>query len=556
MSNQKWKKIVETKVLPSIRSNRIIQKSDGKFFEKFGSLLKDLQERQKISNKDYGNKAIQSIVDPPTATSPIEMITTAVGWSINEPYSELLSEILHIVGTDVRVQPEALLEFLQEVFLVNWEYHSRMLEKVKKKVAPSIVLNVNVIEGKELPAKDINGSSDPFCVLYMSSSPQEQHKTEVQEETLSPKWQEHFTLPVQDPQEDTLHIEVYDFDPAESMLEKVNQIGKVKGIKGMKNFFRELTRKTPKGQEYIYELIGSIAIPLKSIPPNGETCWAKIQNETKATSKGQIRLAMAFGSEKNREMGIQEYRQLIKALVQYYLEKDQIEPYKWRGDFGLLAQTLMRQHVVQSNLTTTDKSLAEFVEFVSVHVNNQPLSFTVFTALLDTFVDTYTTFDENQMKSFWEFAERLLSSCLNIVKKLRQLNPTDEHAQTQLIAILSILSSLSQTADVNPLTDVGLQKDVHSMLKDVVSEGARDWFASIMDQNRPESQEDEAVLVNRVQIVLLVTTDLQIANEHHAKLFDEALKFPYAATLFQVYEPKVNNIEYEYFTFNTLTDVI
>lgn len=55
-------------------------------------------------------------------------------------------------------------------------------------------LCVEVIEAKELVSKDANGKSDPFCALYLESTPTRRYNTAVKTSTLSPVWEEHFEL--------------------------------------------------------------------------------------------------------------------------------------------------------------------------------------------------------------------------------------------------------------------------------------------------------------------------------------------------------------------------
>ncbi|XP_026688520.1 protein unc-13 homolog 4B-like [Diaphorina citri] len=107
---------------------------------------------------------------------------------------------------------------------------------------------------------------------------------------------------------------------------------------------------------------------------------------------------MTFGSEKNCQVATQEYKHLVRNLLLYHLDKRKIEAYKWKGEFDLLAQTLIRQHVAQSNVSTSDQSLAEFSEFVAVHLDH-PLSFTVFSHLLDHLIDIYPRFTDYQVSA-------------------------------------------------------------------------------------------------------------------------------------------------------------
>eukprot|EP00921_Rhytidocystis_pertsovi_P011888 GHVQ01019256.1.p1 GENE.GHVQ01019256.1~~GHVQ01019256.1.p1 ORF type:complete len:481 (+),score=49.85 GHVQ01019256.1:109-1551(+) len=72
------------------------------------------------------------------------------------------------------------------------------------------MLQVTIASARGLPAKDINGLSDPYCKFYWKG---QKYKSSVQKKTLSPKWNEIFLLPfdvVQGPFQ--LHIEIWDYD--------------------------------------------------------------------------------------------------------------------------------------------------------------------------------------------------------------------------------------------------------------------------------------------------------------------------------------------------------
>eukprot|EP00027_Filamoeba_sp_ATCC50430_P002896 CAMPEP_0168549890 /NCGR_PEP_ID=MMETSP0413-20121227/5344_1 /TAXON_ID=136452 /ORGANISM="Filamoeba nolandi, Strain NC-AS-23-1" /LENGTH=125 /DNA_ID=CAMNT_0008580307 /DNA_START=23 /DNA_END=396 /DNA_ORIENTATION=+ len=74
-------------------------------------------------------------------------------------------------------------------------------------------LTIEVVEGENLYGRDIiTGLSDPYCMLFMTSSA-EHHKTKVVKKTLDPKWNEifHFTG-IKQIQGTKLVITVYDND--------------------------------------------------------------------------------------------------------------------------------------------------------------------------------------------------------------------------------------------------------------------------------------------------------------------------------------------------------
>lgn len=62
--------------------------------------------------------------------------------------------------------------------------------------------------------------------------------------------------------DDTLCIEVWDFDPAETVGEKFGKILDVKGVKGIRKLFKEIAITATTGQ-HENELIGIAKIPLK-----------------------------------------------------------------------------------------------------------------------------------------------------------------------------------------------------------------------------------------------------------------------------------------------------
>lgn len=61
---------------------------------------------------------------------------------------------------------------------------------------------------------------------------------------------------------DTLCLEVWDFDPAETVGEKFGKLFEVKGIKGIRKLVKEIAITATTGQ-HKNELIGKATIPLK-----------------------------------------------------------------------------------------------------------------------------------------------------------------------------------------------------------------------------------------------------------------------------------------------------
>ena len=59
---------------------------------------------------------------------------------------------------------------------------------------PYLKLNLEILEARDLIGKDMSGSSDPFCTLYLTTNPLARHYTSYKARTLNPAWNEDFVL--------------------------------------------------------------------------------------------------------------------------------------------------------------------------------------------------------------------------------------------------------------------------------------------------------------------------------------------------------------------------
>ena len=65
---------------------------------------------------------------------------------------------------------EQLLEYAQAAFGIGRKEHRELMNEVSDEKPPIVVLNVVVIEAKDLEAKDSDGFSDPYCMLGIQPS--------------------------------------------------------------------------------------------------------------------------------------------------------------------------------------------------------------------------------------------------------------------------------------------------------------------------------------------------------------------------------------------------
>lgn len=324
------------------------------------------------------------------------------------------------------------------------EKHEELYEAASNKEAPEIRLNVEIIEGKDIVPKDPNGLSDPFVTMFIQSSPTHRYNTSVKSETLSPTWEEHFSLPIsENPNDETLVVEVWDFDPAETVKEKMNKIFDVKGVKGLRRLMKEMAVTATSGK-HDNELVGRANIPLKTVPASGMVMWYSLDKKNKVKSQGLIKVRLNFSSEKNCHVASQEHRNLLRILLLHELETSKVAPYWWSGKFSSQGEAVLTQHSAQSGLHQTENALAQWSVFAGVHTNH-PLAFALFENILDKIVRPLQvdSISPDEIKIFWEGVKKLLPSCFAVIRKIRKKTAGDKGSVKTLTEVLNILSKIA-----------------------------------------------------------------------------------------------------------------
>ena len=70
-------------------------------------------------------------------------------------------------------------------------------------------------QGKDLPAKDLSGTSDPYVRVTLLPDKKHRLETKIKRRTLNPRWNETFYFegfPIQKLQSRVLHLHVFDYD--------------------------------------------------------------------------------------------------------------------------------------------------------------------------------------------------------------------------------------------------------------------------------------------------------------------------------------------------------
>lgn len=282
-------------------------------------------------------------------------------------YVEALYTITHKLGQgDVEESQESLYKYVRNAFQGDTTLHTALMEKAKQNKPPSVLLNILLLEAKDLIAKDVNGFSDPFAMMGVvpgtrkenqpmtdsahpekdeqeAKSPRALHgkkdglmhrfggsfrrkvgkkgkpqdtgtipaklikASSVQKKTLNPKWSEKFQFHVEDTQRDQFHIDIWDHDDEEqSVFDAVSSLNQISGgFKGIGRYFKEVTQSArANSDDCTDDFLGCINLKLAEIPPEGLEQWFTLQPRSeKSKVSGQVKLKIWLSTKEEGRAG-------------------------------------------------------------------------------------------------------------------------------------------------------------------------------------------------------------------------------------------------------------
>ncbi|XP_055321737.1 protein unc-13 homolog 4B isoform X2 [Sitodiplosis mosellana] len=582
--NQLWLKFSRKRTDPSVPKS--IQAIDGGFFEKFGSLLRqrsDTAEDLLVNShaiqapadnhatdsvslrtieeheNDSGTETLQDTDSEPEDqhSKQEELIKELTGSNTEELYEEILYQILHNVGceTENETCQSSLFGYIQEAFKVTNARHDELLGAAAMKKPPEMRLNVEVIEAKELEPKDPNGLSDPFVTMYIGSAPSHRYNTSVKTCTLNPTWEEHFSLPLLNGTGDeSLVIEVWDFDPAETLGEKMTKFLDIKGVRGFRKLMKEIAVTASTGK-HDNELIGRCSIPLRTISTSGLVMWFNLDKKNKAKHQGLLKLRLSFSAEKNCKVAVNEHKHLLRLLLLHELESSRVAPYWWSGKFSEQGEAVIAQHSAQSGISANTRAIAQWSAYTTIH-SNHALSFKLFEGLLEKLL-RFLNSPETQLedkKLFWEGVKKLLPSCFSVIRNIRKKTSTDKNCikmLNEVLSILSIIGTLSPPKDADLFSkniygwlnksNVNMKSlDIYTVVEEAIRSGAQDYLFQINEIRDVNQDNDEENLQNVIKVTQLVRADLQRGLEFYDKLFKDRVQCNYTSICYIYYEKELS----------------
>uniref|UniRef100_A0A914DYX8 C2 domain-containing protein n=1 Tax=Acrobeloides nanus TaxID=290746 RepID=A0A914DYX8_9BILA len=477
----------------------LVQASDGYFFEQF-------------------SKSPEPEEDPPGQDNQLTIVKLSINDNnerLYDLYVETLYTIVHKIGRSSPIPETQLIKYAKDAFQIDGQYHQKLLDKAMKEKPPIVLLNVHLLEARDLIAKDINGFSDPFAM--MGIIPDQRRISDIGEEnsgdeglaedlgtpaspkdkkTLNPKWNEKFQLFVDDVEKDMFHLDIWDHDDEDrSVLDAVASLNQVSGLKGIGRYFKEITQSArASDNDFVDDFLGAVTLRIADIPSSGLEEWFDLEKRSeKSEVSGKVKLKLWLSTREERSDEIDDLmdvKQHIELIRQFALQEIRISgaPVSfYQGNLPETATTILHQHAIQGDLTELHQAMCHWLAY-SAMLNigiSYAFLYDILTKLISLWAPLALDKDEENMlgESFIMFDNYCKSFLLEHRQKINVKKRSQVDSFANMIRCLKLLRD-------SPLYSkcVIYQKSLDEDLNHVLRESANKYF----NDKVKEFQNDES----------------------------------------------------------------
>ncbi|CAG0885740.1 unnamed protein product [Darwinula stevensoni] len=371
--------------------------------------------------------------------------------------------------------------------------------------------------------------------------------TSVRSKTLNPKWNEKFRFDIDDISTDRLHLDIWDHDDETSVLEAVSSLNKVRGVKGLGRFFKEIAQSTRAGNND--DFLGCVNITLKDLPSTGMENWYSLMGRSNRSNvQGRIKLRLWLSTREDRGLSeedpwteVTQHAHLISIFISHELRLHAGNSESWPGDLSQEALTILHQHAIQGDITEVQQALCQWVAHARRHLS-APLNYSLLHQLLidlDRLWAEGLSIEEEQLLA--DTFNIFVQHCTEAIRKMRYHFPSNDRAALSRLDFL--LRCLALACEMEAFKTVcPFEPDVRSEVSSVLKKGTRDWYRILdrgEDVNTSLDEEEELERMNVV--VTLCNADLLDAVQCYHRLFDQNLELQFFPLVYRQLERLVND---------------
>ena len=151
-----------------------------------------------------------------------------------------------------------------------------------------------VVKARNIAALDPNGKSDPYCIVIVDGSAEQQQKTDILNATLEPEWNKSFQFSVTPP---------HRWSPDDKKAG-----GSISHYVKVDMWDHDMLNRD--------DFLGTVMLPLVDVTDSKEPVWYMLsRNNSKQTVKGEIKLKLYFATSQVSIMEIIKSNHILFCTV-------------------------------------------------------------------------------------------------------------------------------------------------------------------------------------------------------------------------------------------------
>ncbi|KAK8747187.1 hypothetical protein OTU49_016671, partial [Cherax quadricarinatus] len=439
------------------------------------------------------------------------------------------------------VSLDQVLHVLQEAFQVNEEAIERLTQEIQRKPAPEVNLHLSVKEANDLRPKTVKGTTNSYVTIAIPNS-RESHRTRLERDTLSPRWNQDFILRVNNLQKDVLHLEVmHEHDSV-----GVKQLTAVRDIRA---FGRLVKGTTAQAQHQASHLLGQVQINIKDVSERGLNGWYPLEKKSEgevAKDRGSLHLVGSVSSTAHLENKTrQSYDSLLARLVHHHVntatnkEGDEwVSP--WNGVLSGSATAALAQYAIMLGFNDETIQLSRWLVGSRVSTVDAAWSLSQLHRVQAALAKSaYQGKDLDDLRlSFSSFVR----ASAERIKDLHASFPPSSGvlAKHQLTYTIKALHSMQNHSESRALLDEMELPHLHELVTSSLATHTKTWWKTMVEEQLSAKRTSDEQIAGVINIVAESNTFLTHAANFYNSIFLKEMNIPYMQTTYLVVSKRVN----------------
>ncbi|XP_050706717.1 protein unc-13 homolog 4B-like isoform X3 [Eriocheir sinensis] len=490
----------------------------------------------------------QLVTGPLPTPAQTEELLTDVLYSVHSLMGGTVTGVWKVGGesdlggpsTRGEVHMEQVVQLLQAAFQVSQETIDRLRADVRSRPPPEVNLQLSIKEAKDLRPKTVKGTTNPYVIVIVPSG-NASHRTRLEKDTLWPKWNQDFTLPISNFQKEYLRLEVWhEHDPVKMR----HALTAVRDIKGMSRLVRGTTAQV---QQQTSHLLGQVVVNVKDLSERGADGWFMLEkNEERSKERGSIHLAGTVTSKAPLEnKSRQSYDALLVRLVHHQLtatnnnneDSEWLRP--WDGHLSGPGAASLAQYAIMLDLSDAAIQLAWWKVCSPVPRADGEWIFSRLRSVQAAM--SKNLYQEEEMLELRLSFARFVRDHKERLKDLHKAFPPSSGiiARRQLSFTLKTFQCMQNHAGTRALLDMEGLPHLHEMVTSCLATHAKNWWTEAIDELRDVRTTDEQIS-HVINILKKTHTFLSIAANTYNAIFMKEMNIPYMQTTYLMVSKKMN----------------